>query len=99
MAGVGLQLAPKPSQAATKTDAQPHPNFEPAFEWTREPLRLDFGSLLGSKIEVKNHLEIRSVKIEKIDSRLDGSSIFEISREATIDEKSMPKGLQDRTSS
>ena len=99
MAGVGLQLAPKPSQAATKTDAQPHPNFEQAFEWTREPLRLDFGSPLGSQIEVKNHLKISTVKSVKFDSRVGGSSIFDLSGECKIDEKSMPKGLQDATSS
>jgi len=69
------------------------------FEWLREPLGLDFGSVLGSKIEVNNDLKIRSVKIEKFDSRLDGSSIFDVSRESKIDEKSMPKGLQERTSS
>ena len=48
-------------------------NFELAFEWIREPLGLDFGSLLGFQIEVKNDLKVRSVKIAKFDSRLDGS--------------------------
>ena len=49
---------------------------------------------MGSKIEVNNDLKIRSVKIEKFDSRLDGSSIFEISRETKIDEQSMPKDFK-----
>ena len=74
-------------------------NFELVFEWIREPLGLDFGRLLGFQIEVKNDLKIRSVKIAKFDSRFYGSSIFKVSREAKIDEKSMPKGLQDATSS
>ena len=39
------------------------------------------------------------IRGEKIDSRIDGSSILEVSRESKIDEKSMPKGLQERTSS
>ena len=69
------------------------------MEWIRDPLGLDFESLLGFKIEIKNDLKIRSVKIAKFDSRIDGSSIFKVSGEAKIEEKSKPKGLQDRTSS
>jgi len=64
-----------------------------------EPLGLDFGSLLGSKIELKNDLKIRHVKSVKFDSRVGGSSIFDVPGTSKIDEKSMQKGLQDRTSS
>ena len=69
------------------------------FEWLREPLGLDFGSVLGSKIEVNNDLKISTVKSVKFDSRVGGSSIFDLSGESKIDEKSIPKGLQDATSS
>ena len=64
-----------------------------------EPLGLDFGSLLGSKIEPKSDLKIRIVKVAKFDSRVDGSSIFDVSRGSKIDQKSMKKRLQDKTSS
>ena len=60
---------------------------------------LDFGSCLGSEIEPKNDLKIRRVKNEKFDSRVDGSSILEVARGSKIDQKSMKKRLQDRTSS
>ena len=64
-----------------------------------DPRGLDFGSRLESKIEPQNDLKIRSAKSVKFDSRVDGSSILEVSRGSKIDEKSMKKRLQGRTSS
>ena len=98
-AQVEPKLAPKLGQVGLKIDVQLHSNFELVSEWILEPLGLDFGSLLGSKIESKNYLKIRLVKNAKFDSRVDGSSIFEVSRGSKIDRKSMRKRLQDRTSS
>ena len=42
------------------------------------PLGLDFGCLLGSKIDAKNELKTRGVKGQKLHSRVGGSSIFDV---------------------
>ena len=51
------------------------------------------------QMKLKSELKIRSVKSAKFDSRVDGSSIFEVPRGSKIDEKSMQKRLRDKTSS
>ena len=96
---VGPKLVSELGQVGLKIDAELHANFKFVSEWILEPLGLDFGSLLGSKIGVKNGLKISNVKSVKFDSRVGGSSIFDLSGESKIDEKAMPKGLQERTSS
>ena len=54
-----------------------------------ERLGLDLGSLSGSKIEPKTDLKIRGVKSVKFDSRVDGSSIFEVPGRSKIDKETM----------
>ena len=98
-AQVEPKLASKLGQVGLKNDIQLRINFTLVSEGSSEPRGLDFGSLLGSKIEVKNGLKISTVKSVKFDSRAGGSSFFDLSGESKIDEKSMPKGLQERTSS
>ena len=63
-----------------------------------EHLGLDFEYFLGSKMEPKSELKTRGATFVKFDSRLNGSSIFEVPRGSKIDQKSMQTGLQDRTS-
>ena len=43
-----------------------------------QPLGLDFGHLLGSKMEHKSELKTGGVETAKFDSRLGGSSIFDV---------------------
>ena len=61
-----------------------------------EPLGLDFGGMSASKIEPKTEPKIERLKNQKIDSRIGGGSIFEDQGGSKIDEKSMPKRLQDK---
>ena len=61
-----------------------------------EPLGLDFGAMLASKIEPKTNPKIERLKKQKFDSRVGGGSIFEGQGVSKIDEKSMPKRLQDK---
>ena len=61
-----------------------------------EPLGLDFEAMLASKIEPKTGPKIERVKNQKFDSRVGGGSIFEGQGVSQIDEKSMPKRLQDK---
>ena len=98
-AQVCSKLASKLAQVGLKINIQLHSNFEFVSEWILEPLGLDFGGHLGSQIESKNELKIRRVKIAKFDSRLHGSSIFDVSRGSKFDEKSMQRGLQNKISS
>jgi len=56
-----------------------------------EPLGLDFGVVLGSKIELKNDPKIRSVKNAKFDPRCSESSIIDVSKGSEITQKSMKK--------
>ena len=73
-------MASKLGQVGLKIDIYLHSNFELVSEWIWEPLGLDFGSLLGSKIELKSELKVRSIENAKYDSRCSGSSIFDVSR-------------------
>ena len=92
-AQVEPKSAPKLGQVGLKIDVYLHSNFDLVSEGIWEPLGLDFGSLLGSKIESKNDLKIRRVKNAKFASRLHGSSIFEVPRVSEFDEKLMKKRL------
>ena len=62
-----------------------------------EPLGLDFGGMLASKIKSKTKPKIEQLKKQKIDSRFGRGSIFEGQGGSKIDQKSMPKRLQDKT--
>ena len=94
---VESKLASKLGQVGLKIDIQLHSNFDFISEGIWEPLGLDFGVVLGSKIEPKKDPKIRSVRNAKFDSRVGGSSIFDVPGTSKIDQKSMPKQLQDRT--
>ena len=48
-------------------------------------LGLDFEYFLGSKMEPKSELKTRGAKFVKFDSRLHGSSIFEVPGWSEID--------------
>ena len=61
-----------------------------------EPLGLDFGGMLASKIEPKTEPKMEKLKKQKFDSRVGGGSVFEGQGVSKIDEKSMPKRLQDK---
>ena len=61
-----------------------------------EPLGLDFGGMLASKIESKTKPKLERLKNQKNDSHVGGGSIFEGQGGSKIDEKSMPKRLQDK---
>ena len=62
-----------------------------------EHLGLDFEYFLVSKMEPKSELRTRSAKFVKIDSRLHGSSIFEVPGWSEIDEKLVQTGPQTKT--
>ena len=100
---LGAQLEPKLAsklgQVGLKIDILLRSNFEFVSEGILEPLGLDFGSRLGFEIEHKNDLKISSAKNAKFDSRCSGSSIFDVPGSSKIDQKTMPKGLRDKTSS
>ena len=91
-------MASKLGKVGHKIDILLRSNFEFVSEGILEPLGLDFGSRLGSEIEHKNDLKISSAKNAKFDSRCSESSIFDVPETSKIDEKSMPKRLEDRTS-
>ena len=55
-------MASKLGQVGHKIDILLRSNFEFVSEGVLEPLGLDFGSRLGSEIELKNKLKIRIVK-------------------------------------
>ena len=67
------------------------------LDWMLEHLGLDFEYFLGSKMEPKSELKTRGAKFVKFDSRLLGSSIFEVPRWSGIDEKLMQTGPQTKT--
>ena len=52
--------------------------------------------MLASKIEPKTNPKIERLKNQKFDSRVGGGSIFEGQGVSKIDEKSMPKRVQDK---
>ena len=52
--------------------------------------------MLASKIEPQTEPKIERSKNQKFDSRVGGGSIFEGQGVSKIDEKSMPKRLQDK---
>ena len=62
-----------------------------------EPLGLDFEAMLASKIEPKTDPKIEQVENRKFDSRVGGGSIFKGQGVSQIEEKSMPKRLQDKS--
>ena len=93
------KLASKLGRVGLKNDILLRSNFEFVSEGILEPLGLDFGSRLGSEIEHKNDLKISSAKNAKFDSRCSRSSIFDVPGSSKIDQKTMPKGLRDKTSS
>ena len=96
---VGPKLASKLAQVRFQIDIQLHTNLDKASVGNLEPLGLDFEGHLASQIEPESELKTRDVKSAKLDSRVGGSSIFEVPRGSEIDEKSMPRGLQDKTPS
>ena len=61
-----------------------------------ERLGLDFGAMLASIIEPQTEPKIERSKNQKFDSRVGGGSIFEGQGVSKIDEKSMPKRVQDK---
>ena len=84
-------MAPSWPQVFFQIDIQLHTNLDKASVGNLEPLGLDFEGHLASQIEPESELKTRGVK--------SGSSIFEVPRGSEIDEKSMPRGLQDKTPS
>ena len=84
-AQVDPKLGPKLSQVGLKIGVQLHSNFELILEWILEPLGVDFGRLLGSKMVSKSGLKIRCVKTQKFEFRVDGSVVFEVPRVSKID--------------
>ena len=96
---VGPKLASKLAQVRFQIDIQLDTNLDKASVGNLEPLGLDFECHLASQIEPESELKTRGVKSAKLDARLDGRSIFVVPRGFEIDEKSMPRGLQDKTPS
>ena len=66
------------AKLASKSHPYRHDVSKIVLVWILEPLGLVFGQLLGSKMKVKNELKIRGVETAKFDSRIDGSSIFDV---------------------
>ena len=93
-AQVEPNLAPKLGQVGLKIGVLLQTNFQSNFERILEYLGIVFGSLLGSGMGPQSELEIRSVESHFFDSRLDGSSIFEVPRGSKIDQKSMQTALK-----
>ena len=77
-------MEPSWVQVGAKLASESHPYWHDVsklvFDWILEPLGLDFGQLLGSKMKLNNELRIRGVETAKFDSRPDGSSIFDVPR-------------------
>ena len=71
--------------------------FDRVSDRVLEPLGLDFEAMLASKIEPKTDPKIEQVENQKFDSRVGGGSIFKGQGVSQIEEKSMPKRLQDRS--
>ena len=93
-ANLGPKLGSKLAQNRHLTSLKFRVRFWRDFgaSWAR------FWEPFGSKIEIKTKLKIRSVNNAKFDSRVDGSSIFDVPGRSKIDQKSIRKGLQDKTS-
>ena len=89
---------PSWSQVATKIHFEVGLNFDPTSEGILEHLGLDFGGVLGVKMESISELKIRSVKTWKFDSRLGGSLVLEVPGGSKINKKSIKNRLQDKTS-
>ena len=96
---VGPKLASKLAQVRFQIDIQLDTNLDKASVGNLEPLGLDFEGHLASQIEPESELKTRDVKSAKLNSRVGGSSTFKVPRRSEIDEKSMPRGLQDKTPS
>ena len=75
-------MEPSWVQVGAKLASESHPYWHDVskvvLDWILEPLGVDFGQLLASKMQPKNELKIRGVETAKFDSRLDGSSIFDV---------------------
>ena len=70
------------SQVGAKLASESHPYLHHAsklvLDWILEPLGLDIRYFLGSEMQPKSELKIRGVETAKFDSRIDGSSIFDV---------------------
>ena len=75
-------MEPSWVQVGAKLASESHPYWHDVSKlvlhqiW--EALGLDFGHLSGSKMQPNNQVNIRSVETAKFDSRIDGSSIFDV---------------------
>ena len=68
------------------------------FHLIFDPLGVDFGTLVGSKTDPNMGAKSNVAKTQKLAFRLHGNAIFEVPGGSKIDQKSMPKPLQDKTS-
>ena len=66
------------AKLASKSDSYQHVFSKLVLDSILHPLGLDFGHLLGSKMEPTSELKTRGVKTAKFDSRVHGSSIFDV---------------------
>ena len=77
-------MEPSWVQVGAKLASESHPYWHDVSKLVLhrilEALGLDFGHLSGSKMQPNNQLNIRSVETAKFDSRIDGSSIFDVPR-------------------
>ena len=86
---MGSSWHPSWVQLGSEWTFSSHSNSEFVSQGIVERLGLDLGSLSGSKIEPKTDLKIRGVQSVKFDSRVDGSSIFEVPGRSKIDKETM----------
>ena len=75
---MGPSLVQIGAKLASESDPYRHVFSKLVLDCMLEPLGLDFGHLLGSKMEPESDLKTRGVKIAKFNSGLHGSSIFDV---------------------
>ena len=75
-------MEPSWVQVGANMTSESHPCWHHAsklvLDWILELLGLDIRHLLGSEMQHKSELEIIGVEPAKFDSRIDGSSIFDV---------------------
>ena len=75
-------MEPSWVQVEAKLTSESHPYWHHAsklvLDWILELLGLDIRHLSGSEMQPKSELKIRGVETAKFDSRVDGSSIFDV---------------------
>ena len=75
-------MEPSWVQVGAKLTSESHPRWHHAskvvLDWILELLGLDIRHLLGSEMQPQSELKIRGVETAKFDSRIDGSSIFDV---------------------